>query len=200
MDIEGLDYNTGREKMRLMAYGRDIQQMVDYAITLPTKDERQKAADRIIDAMKRVVPSQQSFKERTPMLWYHLALLSDFKLDIDYPVEFEHEDRMAAGPDRIDYNKEDIPMRHYGKLLFGLFEQLKTLPDGPLREELAKQTAEQMYRSLAQWGFGSVSKERVVSDLANLTDGVIQMDPEDIRIGVTDEAQIKKANKKKNKK
>lgn len=200
MDIEGLDYNTGREKLRLMAYGRDIQQMVDYAITLPEKEDRQKAAERIIDAMKRVVPSQQSFKERTPMLWYHLALLSNFQLDIDYPVEFENEDKMSTNPERIEYNGGNIPMRHYGRLLFGIFEQLKTLPDGPIRQQLALQTAEQMYRSLAQWGFGSVNKERVVSDLARFTDGVIQIDPEEIHVSLNDDSAAKKLNKKKNKK
>ena len=105
MNIQGLDYNTERDKMRLKAYGRDIQQMVDYAITLPTKAERQRCAENIIDTMKRVVPSQQSNKERMPMLWYHLALMSNFKLDIDYPVEFEHEDKMALPPDKIDYDK-----------------------------------------------------------------------------------------------
>lgn len=182
MNIQGLDYNTERDKMRLKAYGRDIQQMVDYAITLPTKAERQRCAENIIDTMKRVVPSQQSNKERMPMLWYHLALMSNFKLDIDYPVEFEHEDKMALPPDKIDYDKAGVPVRHYGKLLFKMFDQLKGMPEGPLRTSLAQQTAQQMYHSLSAWGFGSVNKERVVSDLARFTDGVIQMDPQDVHI------------------
>lgn len=168
--------------MRLKAYGRDIQQMVDYAVTLPTKAERQRCAENIIDTMKRIVPSQQNIRERMPMLWYHLALMSDFKLDIDYPVEFEHEDTMATPPEKISYDKEKVPVRHYGKLLFEVFDKLKTMPDGAVRHALAIETAEQMYRCLAAWGFGSVDKERVVSDLAHFTDGKIQLMPEDVRI------------------
>ena len=38
MNIEGLDYNTQREKLVLPEYGRDIQKMVDHAMTLPTKE------------------------------------------------------------------------------------------------------------------------------------------------------------------
>ena len=34
MNIEGLDYNTQREKLIMPEYGREIQEMVDYAITL----------------------------------------------------------------------------------------------------------------------------------------------------------------------
>ena len=199
MDIQGLDYNTEREKMRLKAYGRDIQQMVEHAITLPTKAERQKCAEDIINTMKRVVPSQQSYKERTPMLWYHLALMSDFKLDIDYPVEFEHEDKMATPPEKIEYSKQSVPVRHYGKLLFEMFDKLKEMPEGQMRDELAKETAEQMYRSLASWGFGSVNKERVVDDLARYTDGKIQMMPDEVRIravsGINQQATGKKKKK-----
>lgn len=199
MDIQGLDYNTEREKMRLKAYGRDIQQMVEHAITLPTKAERQKCAEDIINTMKRVVPSQQSYKERTPMLWYHLALMSDFKLDIDYPVEFEHEDKMATPPEKIEYSKQSVPVRHYGKLLFAMFDKLKEMPEGQMRDELAKETAEQMYRSLASWGFGSVNKERVVDDLARYTDGKIQLMPDEVRIravsGINQQATGKKKRK-----
>ncbi len=31
MNIEGLDYNTQREKIILPEYGREVQKMVDYA-------------------------------------------------------------------------------------------------------------------------------------------------------------------------
>lgn len=199
MDIQGLDYNTEREKMRLKAYGRDIQQMVEHAVTLPTKAERQRCAEDIIDTMKRVVPSQQSYKERTPMLWYHLALMSDFKLDIDYPVEFEHEDKMATPPEKIEYSKQSVPVRHYGKLLFAMFDKLKEMPEGPMRDALAQETAEQMYRSLASWGFGSVNKERVVDDLARFTNGKIQMMPDEVRISSAVSMNQKATTKKKKK-
>ena len=184
MELEGLDYNTGREKMRLKAYGRDIQQMVDACIALPTKEERQRCANQIVETMKRVVSSQLSYKERTPILWYHLALLSDFKLDIDYPVAIEHEDELARTPDRIPYtNKQRMPVRHYGRMLFAIFDKLKGMPEGAERDELALLTANQMYRSLLAWGMSTTDKEKVVSDLARFTDGVIQLDVHDISIG-----------------
>ena len=183
MEIEGLTYNTQRERLRLKAYGRDIQQMVDYCIALPTKQERQKCAASIIDAMKRVVPSQLSYKERMPALWYHLALMSDFRLDIDYPVEIVHEDKMATSPETIEYDKRRMPVRHYGRMLFDVFEMLKTMPDGEERRKLAEQTATQMYRCLEAWGMGTIDREKVVDDLARYTDGVIQMEPSQVVIG-----------------
>lgn len=181
MNLEGLDYNTAREKMKLKAYGRDIQQMVDTCVKLPTKEERQMCAETIIETMKRVIPSQLSYKERTPILWYHLALMSDFKLDIDYPVDIEHEDELAKTPDRIPYtNKLPMPVRHYGRLIFSVFEKLKTMEPGEERDALARLTAEQMYRSIVAWGMTTSDVEKVASDMARYTDGVIQLSLDDL--------------------
>ncbi|MBQ0074700.1 MAG: DUF4290 domain-containing protein [Prevotella sp.] len=200
MELEGLDYNTHREKLRLMAYGRDIHQMVELCMKLPTKEQRLRCAEKIIDAMKRVVPSQQSFKERTPVLWYHLALMSDFKLDIDYPVEIIHEDKMATPPDHIPYNKEKMPIRHYGRLVNELLNKLKTMPEGEERKALVTHTARQMYNSLVSWGLGTADKERVASDLARLTDGVIQVMPNEILKEINNVPQTKNNRRKRKKK
>ena len=54
MNIEGLDYNTQREKLVLPEYGREVQSMVDYAVALPTKAERQSCANAIIAIMRRM--------------------------------------------------------------------------------------------------------------------------------------------------
>lgn len=42
MNIEGLDYNTQREKLLMPEYGREIQNMVDHAVSIPDKEERQR--------------------------------------------------------------------------------------------------------------------------------------------------------------
>ena len=44
MEIKGLDYNTQREKLVMPEYGREIQKMVELAISLPTKEERMQCA------------------------------------------------------------------------------------------------------------------------------------------------------------
>lgn len=183
MEIEGLDYNTQREKLKLMAYGRDIQQMVAHCVTLPTKAERQRCAYAIIGAMERVAPSQMDNKGRVAALWYHLALMSDFKLDIDYPVSIEHEDKMATKPGKIGYaDRRGNTVKHYGRLLLDVLGQLKTMEPGAERDALAQKTAAQMYRSLVNWGMGTADKERVVSDMARYTDGVIQLDADALHL------------------
>ena len=87
MEIEGLDYNTQREKLLMPEYGREVQKMVDLAISLPTKSERQRCAATIIRIMDRMYPQNRQLADHEQKLWDHLALMSQFKLDIDYPYD-----------------------------------------------------------------------------------------------------------------
>ena len=74
------------------------------------------------------------------------------------------------------YPMKRIPVRHYGNMMFELFDMLKTMPEGTQRDELARLAANQMKRDLVQWGHGSSDDERVVSDIAAYTNGKIQLD------------------------
>ena len=201
MNIEGLDYNTQRERIKLNEYGREIQQMVDYCVTIPDREERQACAEAIIDTMRKMNPSDQNINDRMQTLWDHLALMSDFKLDIDYPVEITTAEQMASKPEPVAYPNTRIPVRHYGRALFELFETLKTMEPGEERDTLVRMTANQMKRCLLLWGHGNGDDEKVADDLARFTDGVIQLDLDSFRFDKIDVLSIaQQANKKKQKK
>lgn len=175
MNIEGLDYNTQREKLILPEYGREIQCMVDYAVGLPEKAERQRCAKAIIDIMKRMVPRDRGNADYEQKLWDHLALMSDFKLDIDWPFDINDARRMKTKPEPMPYPMKDIPVRHYGSMIFDIFEKLKTMEPGPERDEIVRRTANQMKRNLAQWSHGSIDNEKVANDIAHFTDGKVEL-------------------------
>lgn len=202
MNIEGLDYNTQRERIKLNEYGREIQQMVDYCVSIPDREERQVCAEAIIDTMRKMNPSDQNINDRMQTLWDHLALMSDFKLDIDYPVEITTAEQMASKPEPVAYPNTRIPVRHYGRALFGLFETLKTMEPGEERDTLVRMTANQMKRCLLLWGHGNGDDEKVADDLARFTDGVIQLDLDSFRFdkidvqSIAQQAKLKKQKKK----
>ena len=201
MNIEGLDYNTQRERIKLNEYGREIQQMVDYCVSIPDREERQVCAEAIIDTMRKMNPSDQNINDRIQTLWDHLALMSDFKLDIDYPVEITTAEQMASMPEPVAYPNTRIPVRHYGRALFELFETLKTMEPGEERDTLVRMTANQMKRCLLLWGHGNGDDEKVADDLARFTDGVIQLDLDSFRFDRIDVQSIaQQAKQKKQKK
>ena len=196
MNIEGLDYNTQREHLVLPEYGREIQRMVDHAVGLPTREERQRCAETIVAVMERMVPhtGEQDFKRK---LWDHLAIMSNFQLDIDWPCDISQAAKIATKPEPMEYPMQDIPTRHYGYMRHELFDKLKTMPEGPERDELARLTANHMKRCLYQWSHGSAADEKVISDIARLTDGVIQLDPDRFTFEKINEREFVEKRKKK---
>ena len=200
MNIEGLDYNTQREKLILPEYGREIQKMVDHAVSLPTKEERQACAEAIIDIMYQMFPQSRENEDYIRKLWDHLAIMSNFKLDIDYPYDVTAAKEISERPAPLPYPMTRIPVRHYGKMVFELFEQLKNMPEGPERDELMQYTAMQMKRNLLQWNHGSYDDERIVADLEHFTDGVIRVTADKLRlssVNAIDFANPQGNNKKK---
>ena len=196
MNIEGLDYNTQREKLILPEYGREIQNMVDYAVGLKTKAERQRCAETIVAIMGRMTPQNREATDQKQKLWDHLAIMSDFKLDIDYPFDVSEAKKIATKPEPMSYPMKKIPVKHYGSLIFELFERLKNMPDGPERNELIRQTANQMKRNLMQWSHGSCDDEKVASDLAKFTDGKVQLDLDHFKFNTVAHEPEKKHKRK----
>jgi len=184
MNIEGLDYNTRRRQLILPEYGREVQNMVDYAMTLKTKEERQRCAETIINIMERMFPQTKENINYKQKLWDHLAIMSDFKLDIDYPVDISEAKSIAKKPQPMDYPKQKNPVKHYGGLVFGMFEKLKDMEPGHERDELTRLTANQMKRNLIQWSHGSSDDEKIASDLARFTDGNIQLDLDKFKFNI----------------
>lgn len=197
MNIEGLDYNTQREKLVLPQYGREIQSMIDYAVTLPTKEERQACAESIVAIMDRMNPQNRGNEGYLQKLWDHLALMSNFKLDIDYPFDVAQALSIAKKPEPLSYPQTVNPIRHYGSIIHQLCEQLQTMKPGEERDSLACSVANQMKRDLVQWGRGACDDARVASDLARLTNGVIQLDLDNFRFEKINEKDFIQTRKKK---
>jgi hypothetical protein len=197
MNIEGLDYNTKREKLVLPEYGREIQNMVDYAVALPDKAERQKCAETIIEIMERMFPQNHDNADYIQKLWDHLAIMSDFKLDIDYPFDVAQAKQITAKPEPLEYPMSNIPVRHYGKMMFEIFDKLKTMEPGDERDELVRVTANQMKRNLALWSHGSSDDEKVAADLARYTDGKIQLDLSDFQFEKINDKEVTTKTRKK---
>lgn len=176
MEIQGLDYNTQRETMLMPEYGREICKMVEHAVALPSREERLRCAKTIVKLMETKVPQIRENADYKRTLWDHLYLMSHKQLDIDWPYDVSEAEKIHAKPQPVPLPQASIRLRHYGRLVEELCEQLKQMPAGAERDEMARLTANQMKRDLAQWGHGSIDDEKVADDMARMTDGVIQLD------------------------
>ena len=111
-----MEYNTQKAPVRMKAYGREVQLMVEHALTLSDRAERTAYAARIVDTMRIVSRQPADSREVNEKLWNHLAQLTDYALDIDWPVEVDRAPA-AAQAERLTYPTHRLRFRHYGHLL-----------------------------------------------------------------------------------
>ena len=81
------NYNILRKPLKQPEYGRLVMQMVEHALQLEDKEQRQACAENIVRIMAGTNPQLKKTPNYKLKLWEHLAYMADYKLDIDYPVE-----------------------------------------------------------------------------------------------------------------
>ena len=124
-----MEYNTQKKKLLLPEYGRNIQKMVDYLLTIEDREERTRAAKTVIDVMGNLYPHLRDVPDFRHKLWDHLAIMSEFKLDIDTPYPLPSLSKLQEKPERLPYSSNHIKYKHYGKLVEKLIDKIKELED-----------------------------------------------------------------------
>ena len=156
--------------------------MVDHALTIEDREERQRCANTIVNIMGSMFPQLRDVEDFRNKLWDHLAIMADFKLDIDYPVEIVRKESLEVKPARIPYTQQGIRYRHYGRFIQDLIKTAKDYPDGEERKQLVRMIANHMKKDYLQWNKDGVEDQKILQDLCEMSDGKIQLSPEDIRL------------------
>ena len=178
-----MEYNTQRKKMELPEYGRSVQNMVDHALTIEDREERQRCANTIVNIMGGMFPHLRDVPDFKHKLWDHLAIMSDFKLDIDYPFEIVKREDLEMKPGKIAYPDKAIRYRHYGRFLECMIKKLPEMEEGEEKEALLHMLAVQMKKNLNNWNKEGIEDQKIVDDLREYSNGAIDLQVEDLRLG-----------------
>ena len=178
-----MEYNTQRKKMELPEYGRSVQNMVDHALTIEDRAERQRCANTIINIMGGMFPHLRDVPDFKHKLWDHLAIMSDFKLDIDYPFEIVKKEDLVVKPEKLEYPNGALRYRHYGRFLEGMITKAIEVENEGEKKQLINLLAIQMKKDLNNWNKEGIEDQKIVDDLREYTNGVIDLKVEDLRLG-----------------
>lgn len=177
-----LRYNTQLERLKLPEYGRNIQNMVEHCLTLTDRDARNACARSIIEAMIRLTPQAKNDPDHPRKLWDHLAIISDFRLDIDYPFDQVQKDTLQSAPERVAYGLQNIRYRHYGKSVERLVATASAMEPGQERDTLVRLIANHMKKLMLEVNCDGVDDMKIFKDLAELSHGEIRIHPEEMRL------------------
>lgn len=196
-----LEYNTQKEKLVLPEYGRNVQQMVDHCMSIEDREERTRCAYAIIDIMSNLFSNLRDVDDFNKMLWNQLAIISDFKLDIDYPCEVLKPENLHSRPEPVEYELRPIKFRHYGKILEELIDIAADMPEGEERTQLVMLLAHHMKKMMLAVNKDGVDDDKIFKDLAYYSRGKILLDSSTCQLRDFKElTQQPAANAKKSKK
>ena len=191
-----MDYNSQRKKLPLPEYGRNIQNMVDFLFTIDDKEKRNRHAQTVIDVMGNLYPYLRDVAEFKHKLWDHLAIMSDFKLDIDYPYDPPTPDILTEKPSIVPYNQHRIKYKHYGRTMELLIDSASEM-EGEEKEIMIELLANHMKKSFLTWNKDAVEDDKIFLDLIELSRGKLKSDRE---IKLSEIKQLIGSQKNKNKK
>lgn len=173
---EQFDYNSTRSKLLLTEYGRNVQNMVKYIVTLPTKEERNRYAAVVIDLMGFLNPHLRDVADFKHKLWDHLHIISDFQIDVDSPYPKPSPDAIHPKPEPLRYPHQRIRYRHYGKTIELMIEKAKSIDEPERKRHMVQAIANFMKMAYVQWNKDSVADEIILSDLYNMSGGALKLD------------------------
>lgn len=174
-----MEYNTKQKRLPLPEYGRSVQKMVDHALTIENREERQQCAETIVRIMRSMFPD---LPDQERKLWDHLAIMSEFKLDIDYPCEVIKPEEFHVAPERIPYRNSEIRNRHYGRIVEEMIAHAMTLEEGEERNCFVELILIQMKKNYIAWNKDGVEDRKIIEDFRYYTRSAIDIADREIRL------------------
>ena len=164
-----MEYNTNRTKLLMPEYGRNIQLMVEYCKSLPSKEERNEVAKTIVEFMGQRNPHLRDEENYKHKLWDHLYILADYDLDVDAPYPFPTKEELAQKPNRMDYPSFENEYKFYGKSILQLIDRAIELEEGEEKEALIQVIANNMKKSYNVYNKEHVQDEVIFRHLKELS-------------------------------
>ncbi len=169
-----MEYNTGRNHLIMKEYGRHIQKMVEYLLSIENREERQKNAYAVIELMGFLNPHLKNVEDFRHKLWDHLFLISDFTLDVDSPYPLPTKETLKAKPQPLAYPKRYPKFNHLGKNIEVVIDKALNEANPEKRQGFANAIAYYMKLTYSNWHKELVHDDNIQTELSAITEGQLE--------------------------
>ncbi len=173
-NAENMEYNTTRNHLIMKEYGRHIQKMIEYLLTIKDKEERQRNAYAVIELMGFLNPHLKNVEDFRHKLWDHLFLISDFKLDVESPYPIPTRETLKAKPDPLSYPKKYPQFRHLGKNIEVVIDKALKEENPEKKQGFANAVAYYMKLTYSNWHKELVHDDSIQNELSTMTNGELE--------------------------
>ncbi len=155
-------------------YGRHIQKMVEYLLSIEDKEKRQRNAMALIELMGFLNPHLKNVEDFRHKLWDHLFLISDFKLDVESPYPIPTRETLKAKPERLHYPKKYPKYNHLGKNIELVIDKALKEENPEKKQGFANAVAYYMKLAYSNWHKELVHDDNIQTELSSITDGQLE--------------------------
>jgi hypothetical protein len=169
-----MEYNTTRNHLSMKEYGRHIQKMVEYVLTLEDKEQRQKNANALIELMGFLNPHLKNVEDFRHKLWDHLFFISEFKLEVESPYPIPTRETLKAKPERLAYPKRYPKHNHLGKNIEHVIAKALKEENPEKKQGFANSIAYYMKLTYSNWHKELVHDDTIQAELSSITNGELE--------------------------
>lgn len=197
--VFNLEYNSERKHLIIPEYGRHLHKLIDQAVQVQDREERNKLARYIIQVMGSLNPHLRDVPDFQHKLWDQIFIMSDFKLDVDSPYPIPSREVLQLKPDPLPYPQNFPKYRFYGNNIKYMIDVANSWEEGELKSALVKVIANHMKKSFLSWNKDTVKDEVIFEHLYELSGGKINMMQGDEElVNTTDLMRTNKKSSNKN--
>lgn len=193
-----MEYNTTRSRLLMPEYGRNVQKMIEYLVTIDDRGKRLKQAEVVIELMGTLNPHLKTIEDYKHKLWDHLYQMTDFNLDVDSPYPCPTPEMIFKKPEVLPYPQESIPHRHLGKNIQALLEKALAETDEEKRQGLTQAIGYYMKLAYANWHKEPVHDDMIKSELKEITGGKLHFESGGARVHFDNNRGFKQRNNNNN--
>lgn len=164
-----MEYNTEREKIVISEYGRNIQVMIRHLMDIEDRKQRTEAAYFIVNVMAQMNPQVKESNDYMHKLWDHLHIIAQYELDVDGPYPKPTPEMQKKKPEHVGYQKNNIRYGHYGQYIYDVVKKVKEMEDGPKKQAILINIANQMKRDYLNWNRDTVNDLLILDDLYKIS-------------------------------
>lgn len=169
-----MEYNTTRSYLIMREYGRHIQKMVEYVLTIEDDEIRQRNAQSLIELMGFLNPHLKNVEDFRHKLWDHLFLISDFKLNVESPYPIPTRETLKAKPERLRYPKKYPKFNHLGKNIEFVIDKALKEENQEKKQGFANAIAYYMKLTYSNWHKELVHDDNIQTELTAITQGQLE--------------------------
>ncbi|NSL89703.1 DUF4290 domain-containing protein [Chitinophaga solisilvae] len=172
-----MEYNTTRNYLIMKEYGRNIQKMVEFLVTIEDDDERQRNAMAVIELMGTLNPHLRNVEDFRHKLWDHIFNISNFELKVESPYPIPTQETLRNKPERLTYPKKYPRNRHFGKNLEMVIEKAVHEENPEKKEGFTQCVGNYMKLAYTNWHKESVHDDAIKAELLAITNGELDYQP-----------------------